>query len=144
MAAESLAANGANSIRFRHALVVLAVDHGQLVAADHLLDHAGGGDAGQVGAPGGGGEGESEADQVVSGIADHRLVKVTDLDFHLAFGVGKRAEIAEMTVAADPDRRPDRKQLGAGGFLEPMVEVHRGPAHVGVSRARHLERPRLV
>ena len=60
--------------------VLVIVREREFVAPDHLLDHAGGGDARQVGATGGGGERQAEADQVVGGIADYGLVEIADLD----------------------------------------------------------------
>ena len=40
----------------------------------------------------------------MSWIADHCLIKVSDLDQNPALRVGDRAEIADVTVAANPDR----------------------------------------
>ncbi len=53
---------------------------GLLIAADHLLQHVGGGDPRQVGAARRGRQGQAEPDQVVGGVADHRLVEIADLD----------------------------------------------------------------
>ena len=101
----------------------------QRVAADHLLQHPRGGDARQVGAAGRAGERQAEPDEVVRGVADHGLVEVADLDVDAPVGVGERAEIAEVAVAADPDRRALR-QGAARQSVQPFVELSRCcPAH---------------
>ena len=72
------------------------------------------------------------------GVADDGLVEVADLDFDLAVGVGYRAEVADVAVAADPDGRALR-ELVAGAGLEPFVELEGVAADVGVGRTCHLE-----
>ena len=62
-------------------------------------------------------------------IADHGLIQVADLDGDLAVRIGDRTEIAEMAVAANPDRRP----FGYGAtFLarQPLIESGGAAAHV--------------
>ena len=64
------------------------------------------------------------------GIADHRLVEVSDLYVDSAFDVGDGAEIANMAIAANPEGGAGR-DLDAGR-LEPFVEVGGGAAHIAV------------
>jgi hypothetical protein len=40
----------------------------------------------------------------VGGIADHGLIEIPDLHQDMTLGIGKRAEIADVTVAANPHR----------------------------------------
>ena len=56
----------------------------------------------------------------MGGIADHGLIKVADFDFELPLGVSDGAEIANMTIPADPNFGP----LGnrGGVFFEPFVK----------------------
>jgi hypothetical protein len=73
----------------------------------------------------------------VSGVADDGLIEVANLDLDAAVGAGYRAEIADVTVPADPDERA----LGDGalaGVGEPLVKLNRIAADVGVNAARHL------
>lgn len=72
------------------------------------------------------------------GIADDGLVEVTDLDVDLALGIGHRAQVADVAVAADPDGRTFGQAAGLG-FIEPVVEAQGAAAHVGVGRAGHFE-----
>ncbi len=113
-------------------------EHRLLIALDHLLHHEGGGDAGQVGAAGGGGEREAEADEIVGRVADDGLVEVADLDFDLAVGVGDGAEVADVAVPADPDGWTLGKLCGRVCF-EPLVELKRASTYVGVGGASHLQ-----
>ena len=83
-------------------------------------------------------EREAEPDQVVGRIADHRLVEVAHQEFDLAVGVGDRPDVAQMAVAADPDRRPGG-QAGDRLGIEPLVELERAAADEGVCRTRHLQ-----
>ena len=73
----------------------------------------------------------------MGGIADDGLVEVADLDRDPALGVGQRAEIAKVAVPADPHRRT----LGdlALARLQPLVELDRAAAHIGMRRPRHLQ-----
>ena len=82
--------------------------------------------------------GQAQADQVVRRVADHGLVEVADLDLDAALRVGDRAEVAQVAVAADPDRRARGQRLGRLR-LQPFVELARVAAHVGVRGARHLQ-----
>ena len=51
-------------------------------------------------------------------IADDGLVKVANLDLDFAFGVGKRTDVSDVTVAATPDRRP------AGMLFDECLSSH--------------------
>ena len=110
------------------------------ISEDHLLDHASGGDAGEVASADGGGEREAEADGVVRGIADDSLIEVADLDFYMAIGIGDRAEVADVAVAADPDGWAFGERVLRDG-VEPLVELEGIAANVGVGGARHLAAP---
>jgi hypothetical protein len=71
------------------------------------------------------------------GIAENRLVEISNLDFDIAFFACKRAKIAKMAVTANPDS-------GALGYFEfglkePSVEVRSTPTHVTVGVTRHLD-----
>ena len=61
---------------------------GVLIAGHHLFEHLGGGHAGQVGAARRGGQGQTKPDQVMGGIADHRLIEIADLDADLPVRAG--------------------------------------------------------
>ncbi len=76
-------------------------------------------------------------------IADDGLVEVANLDLDPAFRVGDWAEVADVTVSADPHRRPLRKLCTSAG-LKPLVELERTAANVRVGGARHLRAPRLL
>src|ERR1700761_9164659 len=75
------------------------------IAADKRLDDPRRDEPGQIRTSRRGGKGERQADNVGRRIADYGLIEIADLDFPPALGVRQRAEIAEMTIAADPDRR---------------------------------------
>ena len=54
-------------------------------------------------------------------VADYGLIKVADLDCDLTTGVRHGPEIADMTIAADPDRRaPGRR--AAISTLQQFIE----------------------
>jgi hypothetical protein len=74
----------------------------------------------------------------VGGISDDGLVEVADFDFDFAVGVGDGAEVADVTVAADPDGRA-LGEFFAGVLRKPLVELERVAAYVGVGRTGHLE-----
>ena len=52
----------------------------------------------------------------------------------------KRAKITDVTVAANPHRGPFR-QFNAAAALQPFVEAHGAPAHIGMRGAGHFEIP---
>ncbi|GGG17366.1 hypothetical protein GCM10010924_53070 [Rhizobium wenxiniae] len=73
----------------------------------------------------------------MSGVADDRLVEIPDLNGKLAVPVSYRAEISNMTVAADPNRRAIR-QFDPVGLLQPFVETSRATAHISMRRGSHF------
>jgi len=123
--------------RTRRHLVGFVLE-GLFIAHHHLFKHACGGDARQVRAARGGGQGQGQAHQVVGRVADHRLVKVTDVHIDAALGIPGGPQVASVAVAADPDRRA-MGQAPAGVALQPLVELHGAAAHIGVGRTRHLQ-----
>ena len=64
-------------------------------------------------------------------IADHGLVQVADLDFDLAMCIRDRAKVADMAIAADPDRRALR-QFDSGRRIQPLIESGGTAAHEGM------------
>jgi hypothetical protein len=88
--------------------------------------------------PRGGGQRQAEANEVVRRIADHGLVEVADLDGDLALRIGDRPQVADMAIAANPDRRTVGNEMSVR-LLEPLVEIFGGAAHIGMGRARHLQ-----
>ena len=72
------------------------------------------------------------------GIADDSLIQITDLNVNRALGVRNRAQIADMTVSADPHCRARRHRL-ATALAQPLVELQRIAAHIGMGRACHLQ-----
>jgi hypothetical protein len=119
-------------------LLFLVWPQGILIAVHQVLDEVRGRDAREVGAARRRRQRQAEPDQVVRGVADHGLVEVADQDRHVALGVGHRPEIADMAVAADPDRRTVGNAVAVRLF-KPFVELDRGAAHIGVGGAGHLQ-----
>ena len=117
-------------------LAVLLRREGSFVAVDHVFQDVGGGDTWQVRTAGGHGERQGQPDQVMGGVADHRLVQVAYLHGQRAPGAGDGAEIADMAVAADPHRRALRQ--GGVRVAQPFVKLRGAAAHVGVGRGGHL------
>src|SRR5665213_2227253 len=74
----------------------------------------------------------------MGGIADHGLVEIANLNGDASVDAGDGAEIAGMTVAADPHRRTLR-QRAALLHLKPFIELDGAAAHIGMRRARHLQ-----
>ena len=72
------------------------------------------------------------------GVSDNALVQIADLNCDLTVGVSERAEIPEMTITANPDRRAFRN-VAAIRCAEPFVEFVRITANVSLDRARHLK-----
>jgi hypothetical protein len=88
------------------------------------------------------GEGETEPNQIVGGIASHGLIKVADFDFELAVGVGNGAKVADMTVPADPNLGP----LGDRGraLFKPFVKLGRRASHIVQRGPRHFLVPQTL
>jgi hypothetical protein len=78
----------------------------------------------------------SYAESMSSG-PDDRLIKVSDLDQNSPLHVGDRAKIADVTVAANPDRGAFRK-LAAVPAVEPLVKLHSASAHICLRRSGHF------
>ena len=74
-------------------------------------------------------------------ITDHCLIKVSDLYQNPALRVGERTKIADVTVAANPDRGTIR-ELAAATAVQPFVKLDGASAHICVRRSRHFEIPR--
>ncbi len=109
-----------------------------VVTFDDLLQHSGCRHAGEIGAARRHGQRQSKPQQIMHGVADHRLIQVADLNRDLAIGIGDRTQIAEVAIAADPDRRP----CGFSTTLraaQPLIEPGGAAAHVGLRRSRHLQ-----
>jgi hypothetical protein len=136
--------DGTDDVRLRRRRAVVMRQQGAPIAFDHRLDHLRGLDAGQIGTAGRRLQRETQPDQVERGIADDRLVEIADLDRDPMIGVRERAEIAEMAIAAYPDRRPDRHFPRQPGLGQPLVEYRGIAPDIGVDRTRHLVRARLV
>jgi len=140
LASERMPDQRPNHFRCRlHAARVPVLETGQRkpVTLRHLLDHMGRGHAREVGAACGRRERKAEADQVVRRVADDGLIEVPDLDRDMTLGVRKRPEVAEMSITADPHRRPGR-QAPLAARLQPIIEVARAAANEGMGRACHL------
>ena len=109
---------------------------GGFVLRDHRFKNFGDDQTRKIGYNGLSGEGETEPDQIMGGVADHRLIEVPDFDLKSAIGVGNRSKIADMTIPADPD-------LGAlgdrgGALFKPFVKLHRRAAHIVQRGPRHF------
>ena len=74
----------------------------------------------------------------MSGVADHSLIEISDLDVDSAFGVRERSQIADVTVPANPHRRPFGDHSTARCF-KPLVKFKRVAADISVRRACHLQ-----
>ena len=71
-------------------------------------------------------------------VSDNRLVQIPDLDGYASVYAGNRTKVTDMTIAADPDRRPFR-QAAAFLLIQPFVKFNRAPANVSVGGSGHLE-----
>ena len=111
--------------------------HRGLVTDHQAFHETRGGDAREIRTTRGRGEGQRQTDQIVSRIADDALVQVADLHRHTAALVGQGSEVAQVAIAANPDRGT----LGhiRRGVLQPFVKLGRAAAHVGMRGAGHLE-----
>jgi hypothetical protein len=115
---------------------------GGFVLGDHRFKNFGDGQTRKVRNNGCCGEGETEPNQIVGGIASHGLIKVADFDFELAVGVGNGAKVADMTVPADPNLGP----LGDRGraLFKPFVKLGRRASHIVQRGPRHFLVPQTL
>ncbi len=97
----------------------------------------GGNDTGKVRAPRRHRKREREAHEVVRRVADDRLVEIAKAHLDAAFGVGERAQVADVAIPADPHRRPVRERARRDR-PQPFVELRRVASHIRVHRRRHL------
>src|SRR3954469_25857710 len=91
----------------------------------------------QVGAPRRRSQRQCQPYQVMRRIADHRLVEVADLYRNTPFGIGQRTKVADMAIAADPDRWTFRDFPAAA--LQPLVELDGAAPDIGMRRTCHLQ-----
>jgi len=84
-------------------------------------------------------ERQSEADQIVRRIADYRLIEIADLDIDLTVGIGQRTQISDMTIPANPDRRPLRHFAPPIRGGKPLVELQRVSSDISVRRLCYLQ-----
>lgn len=138
--AQRLALDAAHDLRFDDGFAAGGIVECGGIAVDHRLHHPHRDDAGQVGAARGGGQRQAQSDQVMRGIADHRLVEIADLDFHRTLAIGDWPQIAEMAIAADPDGRSLRNAPRRVGRRQPFVEFRRVAANIGMGGSRHFQR----
>jgi len=75
---------------------------GAFIAVGQRLHHLNDRHAWQVGTARCRRERKPEPDEVVRGIADHRLIEIANLDLDAAIRIGDGPEIARMAIAADP------------------------------------------
>jgi hypothetical protein len=121
-AAQGLRHDFMNRLDFFNAgALAMAVTERGRVADHHLLDHSGCGDAGQVGTARRRRQGQAQPDQIMHGIADHGLIEITDLDIHPSRQIGHGTQIADMAIAANPDRGAPRAKT----CLPPSPATHR-------------------
>jgi hypothetical protein len=69
--------------------------------------------------------------------AIHGLSEISDLDSDPALGIGQWPEIADVTIATNPDRRPLRQLAGAA--LQPLVKLQGAASNISMSGQRHLQ-----
>jgi hypothetical protein len=70
-------------------------------------------------------------------IAYYGLIEVPYLDINIALGVGDWAEIADVTVSANPYRWPARNLFDVGA-VESFIKLPGVAPHVCMRRAGHL------
>ncbi len=137
-AAQGTAAGGFDDGRILVPLVLtLGIVQAGGVADRDRLDHAHHGEAGEGRRQPGRHHGHGEPHEVVGRVADGGLVEVADLHAHPALDIGEGADIAQVAIAADPDRRSLREDT-RGSLREPVVEARRRSAHVREGRSRYL------
>ena len=76
------------------------------------------------------------------GISDHGLIKISDLHPNVALRIGQGTKVANVTVAANPNRGTFR-QLAATTAFQPFAEFDGTTPHVSVRGLCHLQIPSL-
>jgi hypothetical protein len=71
----------------------------------------------------------------VGRISYNRLVQVPDSNLHSALGVGHRAQVSQMAIAANPDGRTKRERPRCGR-TQPFVKFKGAPANIGNALSR--------
>jgi hypothetical protein len=71
-------------------------------------------------------------------ISDNSLVKVPNLDGDTPVYAGNGTEVTDVTIAADPDRRPFG-QRAAFLLLQPLEEFDRTTADISLGGSSRLE-----
>jgi hypothetical protein len=69
----------------------LAGFHGPGIALNYLLQGSCRGDPGKIGTASGGRQGKAKSNEVMSGISDHRLIQISDLNLDATIRVRQRA-----------------------------------------------------
>src|SRR6185312_10569237 len=102
-----------------------------LVAGNELFQYPCSRHPRQVGSAGRRSQRQAEADQIMRGISDHGLIKISDLHPNVALRIGQGTKIANVTVAANPDGWTIR-ELAAATAVEPFVKLDGASAHIGM------------
>ena len=76
---------------------------GALVAGDELFQYSCSRHAGQVGSAGCRSQRQAETDQIMRGISNYGLIKISDLYDNMAVRIGQGTKISHVAVAANPD-----------------------------------------
>jgi hypothetical protein len=97
------------------AQVWICVDERFLVPLHYLLEHLGRGHARLIRAACGRPQRQSEADEIVRGITNYRLIEIANLDIDRAVGIGYGTQISDMAIPACPNRRALRYLAAIGG-----------------------------
>ena len=65
------------------------------VSVNHDLNHHRGGKTWKIRTPGGHGKRKAKAKQIMSGIPNHRLIEITDLDFNPSVQIRNGAKVCQ-------------------------------------------------
>ena len=136
---QGLALDAADDLGVEVGIAMFGIADRHGIALDHRLHHTHGHDTGQVRTARRRGQRQAEPDEVMGGIADHGLIEIADLDFHRAAAIGDRSQIAQMAVAANPDRRSLGHPPGRLRCRQPFVEFRRVAPDIGMGGSRHLQ-----
>ncbi|MGF6919992.1 hypothetical protein OKW28_004189 [Paraburkholderia sp. 40] len=72
-----------------------------------------------------------------TGLPDHALIQIPDLDCQVARCIRDRAEVPEMAVAANPHGRAIGQRAGSLA-VKPRIKAPRASTYVGVRRSSHF------